>query len=54
MCIRFQLVHLGIQEKDSTLSDDYGKDLASVQALQRKHEGYEVRVHSLWYPNLSI
>jgi len=24
------------------LSDDYGKDLASVQALQRKHEGFEV------------
>lgn len=34
------------QEKDSTLSDDYGKDLASVQALQRKHEGYEVGVVS--------
>lgn len=22
-------------------SDDYGRDLASVQALQRKHEGVE-------------
>ena len=30
------------QEKDAALSDDYGKDLASVQALQRKHEGFEV------------
>jgi len=31
-----------IAEKDSVLSsDDYGKDLASVQTLQRKHEGIE-------------
>ena len=31
-----------IQEKDAVLSsDDYGRDLASVQALQRKHEGVE-------------
>ena len=31
-----------VQEKDAGLSDDYGKDLVSVQALQRKHEGFEV------------
>ena len=24
------------------MSSDYGKDLASVQALQRKHEGFMV------------
>ncbi|XP_070531768.1 spectrin alpha chain, non-erythrocytic 1-like isoform X3 [Ptychodera flava] len=31
-----------INEKDSVMSsDDYGRDLASVQALQRKHEGLE-------------
>ncbi|XP_044259624.1 spectrin alpha chain isoform X2 [Tribolium madens] len=31
-----------IAEKDVVLSsDDYGRDLASVQALQRKHEGVE-------------
>jgi len=31
-----------INEKDVALSsDDYGRDLASVQALQRKHEGLE-------------
>ena len=31
-----------IDEKDAALSSaDYGKDLASVQALQRKHEGIE-------------
>ncbi|KAH9498947.1 hypothetical protein Btru_004017 [Bulinus truncatus] len=31
-----------IQEKDTVLStDDYGRDLASVQTLQRKHEGVE-------------
>ena len=31
-----------INEKDQLLStDDFGKDLASVQALQRKHEGVE-------------
>ena len=31
-----------IQEKDATLSmDDLGRDLASVQALQRRHEAYE-------------
>ncbi|BFZ06026.1 hypothetical protein BsWGS_09066 [Bradybaena similaris] len=31
-----------IQEKDLVLStDDYGRDLASVQALQRKHDGVE-------------
>ena len=31
-----------VQEKETSLSDDYGKDLASVQALQRRHEGFEV------------
>lgn len=31
-----------IGEKDATLSsDDYGRDLNNVQALQRKHEGTE-------------
>ena len=31
-----------IDEKDAALSsEDYGKDLASVQALQRKHEVIE-------------
>eukprot|EP00118_Oscarella_pearsei_P025242 m.307813 g.307813 ORF g.307813 m.307813 type:complete len:2422 (+) comp42859_c0_seq1:216-7481(+) len=31
-----------ISEKDAAMStDDYGRDLASVQALQRKHEGLE-------------
>jgi len=31
-----------IKEKDAILSaEDYGKDLPSVQALQRKHEGME-------------
>ena len=31
-----------IAEKDNMIStDDYGRDLASVQALQRKHEGVE-------------
>ena len=31
-----------IAEKDNMLStDDYGSDLASVQTLQRKHEGVE-------------
>ena len=33
-----------ISEKDAALSEDYGRDLATVQALQRKHEGFEVRV----------
>ena len=31
-----------MNEKDTALlSDDYGRDLASVQTLQRKHEGLE-------------
>ena len=31
-----------ISEKDQVLSsDEYGRDLASVQTLQRKHEGVE-------------
>ena len=31
-----------IAEKDAVISiDDFGKDLASVQTLQRKHEGVE-------------
>ena len=31
-----------ISEKDAVLStEDFGKDLASVQTLQRKHEGIE-------------
>ena len=34
-----------VQEKEKALiSDDYGKDLASVQALQRKYEGFVVSV----------
>ncbi|XP_022101019.1 spectrin alpha chain, non-erythrocytic 1-like isoform X4 [Acanthaster planci] len=37
-----------INEKDSILSsDDYGRDLASVQALQRKHEGIERDLNAL-------
>lgn len=36
-------VHVCVQEKEKALiSDDYGKDLASVQALQRKYEGFVV------------
>ncbi len=32
-----------MNEKSTTLqSDDYGRDLGSVQALQRKHEGFEI------------
>lgn len=49
-----------IQEKDEALnSEDYGRDLRSVQALQRKHEGLERDLaalgdkvrnrHGLWY-----
>ena len=31
-----------IAEKDSILSsDDYGRDLAGVESLQRKHDGIE-------------
>lgn len=31
-----------IQEKDASLSiEDLGRDMASVQGLQRKHEGHE-------------
>lgn len=31
-----------INEKDTALSvDDYGRDLAGVQALQRRHDGLE-------------
>ncbi len=37
-----------MQEKDASLSSDYGKDLASVQALQRKHEGFQVRANTAW------
>lgn len=34
-----------IAEKDVVLSsDDYGRDLASVQTLQRKHEGMYVTI----------
>ena len=29
------------EKSTAVLSDDYGRDLASVQALQRKHEGLE-------------
>lgn len=35
-----------IQEKDEALNnDDCGKDLRSVQALQRKHEGKQMFIH---------
>ena len=33
-----------VQEKDAAISDDYGKDLASVETLQRRHEGFEVHL----------
>ena len=37
-----------INEKDVVLStDDYGRDLASVQALQRKREGMERDLQAL-------
>ena len=52
-----------IAEKDTMLStDDYGRDLASVQTLQRKHEGIErdlaaledkVRRLNIYHNNLS-
>lgn len=29
------------EKETDLLSDDYGRDMASVQALQRKHEGLE-------------
>ena len=29
------------EKSTAVLSDDFGRDLASVQALQRKHEGLE-------------
>ena len=38
---------LYLQEKDSSLPEDYGKDLATVQALQRRHEGFEVCLRPL-------
>ena len=34
------------------LSDDYGKDLASVQALQRRHEGFEVSKYNIIFHSL--
>ena len=37
-----------MNEKDTALmSDDYGRDLASVQALQRRHEGLERELAAL-------
>ena len=30
------------------MCDDYGRDLASVQALQRKHEGLERGLSCHW------
>lgn len=47
-----------IQDKDAALSDDLGRDLNSVLALIRKHEGFEndlvaleaqLQVHSTRY-----
>ena len=43
--INLVLSHIVIQEKEKgLLGDDYGKDLASVQSLQKKHEGFEVTI----------
>ena len=40
--LKFLFLLCQFQEKDEALSiDDLGKDLRSVQALQRKHEGLE-------------
>ena len=37
-----------MNEKSTTLqSDDYGRDLGSVQALQRKHEGFETDLYAI-------
>ena len=44
-------MHVSVQEKDSSLSDDYGKDLAIVQALQRRHEGFEVSPPPIYIPS---
>ncbi len=43
-----------VQEKDASLSSDYGKDLASVQALQRKHEGFQVRANTAWGQDMYV
>ncbi len=44
-----------IAEKDAVLSsDDFGKDLASVQTLQRKHEGIERDLAALEVRKLEI
>jgi hypothetical protein len=44
-----------IAEKDAVLSsDDFGKDLASVQTLQRKHEGIERDLAALEVRNYKI
>ena len=51
------VVMMSLQEKETALSDDYGKDLASVQALQRRHEGFEVgtpHTHTNCYPSFLL
>jgi spectrin beta len=40
--------------KEAALSDDYGKDLATVQALQRRHEGFEVHYTVILLHFLSV
>ena len=45
-----------IMEKDTAVSsEDYGHDLASVQALVRRHEGFEVCLPTLCsYINFTV
>ena len=44
-----------IAEKDVILSsDEYGRDLASIQALQRKHEGVERDLAALQVPFIPV
>lgn len=38
-----------IHEKDTVLSnEDYGQDLETIQALVRRHEGFEVSLVSIF------
>lgn len=52
------ILFIHAQEKEKALiSDDYGKDLASVQALQRKHEGFvvsDVHLYQYWFVVICI
>ena len=46
-CTYVHMLHLSQDKENSIRHDDLGRDIATVQALQRKHETFEHELEAL-------